>query len=125
MIQAKRRAESIPGGSNGTSRGTSPTNLVESLMSMARSLELSLEALFTLKECEQTAMRGDRESLGWGASCSITPAGGKEGREPGMVPREGEPAVITQPHERAMGLPQKIFSRGLASLLCTFWRVTW
>lgn len=109
-------------------KGQSPTNLVESLTSMARSLELSLE------ECEQAVMRSGREPPGWGASCSITPAtlgdvpaGGREGREPGMVPREGEPAVITQPHERAIRLPQNLFSRGLASLLCTFWRMhrTW
>lgn len=40
-----------------------------------------------------------------------------------MVPREREPSVITQPHERAMRLPQKLFSRGMVSLLCTFWRL--
>lgn len=105
-------------------KGQSPTNFVENLKSTASGLELSPEALFTLKECEQAAMRSDWERPGWGVSCSITPvtlgdvpADGREGREPGMVPREGEPAVITQ--------PQKLFSRGLASLLCTFWRITW
>lgn len=105
-------------------KGQSPTNVVENLKCTARGLELSPEALFTSKECEQAAMRSDREPPGWGVSCSITPAAlgdvpadGREGREPGMVPREGEPAVITQ--------PQKLFSRGPASLLCTFWRITW
>lgn len=99
---------------------------------MARSLELSLEALFPFKRCEQMVMRSGQEPPGWGASYNIMPAtlgdvtaDGMEGKEPEMVPREGKPAVITQPYERAKGMSQKLSSRGLTSLFCTFWGVTW